>query len=188
MSISKVSGYLHVYEAYRVPEDDKGQESQGKLELTEKAKEQMVEDRQNYSNMLHLEEMAQQSRKAQGKMEEEVKNQAKVMAIFRRISKGDIVPQLDEKKLMEYDQKLYMAAKQSQAMSQREERKKHDSLWKDEEKRVQPEEGSVDIQGEMKEFADAQAKAVVEVRAPQAETAPASLGNSVSGAIFDASV
>lgn len=55
----------------------------------------------------------------------------KMMTIFRRISSGAKVPPSDERRLMEYDAKLYMLAKSS-AMLGKTDDKEYDSLWKDE--------------------------------------------------------
>lgn len=64
------------------------------------------------------------------------KEQAKVMVVARRIMHGDKVPAKDEKKLMEYDYKLYSMAKNAAAMLKyQKDRKEHKSLWDDEEKR-----------------------------------------------------
>ncbi len=69
--------------------------------------------------------------------EKAAKEQMKVMIVFRRMCHGDIVPGKDERKLMEYDPKMYKVAKQMQAMMQQlekeKERKKHKSLWEEEE-------------------------------------------------------
>jgi len=43
-------------------------------------------------------------------MEEEAVNLGKIMTVFRRLSRGDIVPQSDERRLMEYDSKMYTTA------------------------------------------------------------------------------
>ena len=53
--------------------------------------------------------------------------------------KGDIVPPSDERKLMEFDDELYQAAKNIGRMRQRlEEQKEHKSLWEDEEPKEYP--------------------------------------------------
>ena len=64
---------------------------------------------------------------------------ARIMTVARRLMHGDIVPQSDEKKLMEYDSDLYQMAKSAQMMAQirEKDRKKHESLWEDEEKKEQ---------------------------------------------------
>lgn len=62
---------------------------------------------------------------------------AKLMTVAMRISRGDIVPYKDEKKLLEAYPDLYQAAKSAQMLHQMDEkRKKHKSLWKDEEDKV----------------------------------------------------
>ena len=75
-------------------------------------------------------------------MAETAKEQSKVMEVARRIMHGDKVPAKDEKKLMEYDFKLYSMAKNAAAMLKyQKNRKEHKSLWEDEE----PKE-SVDVE------------------------------------------
>ena len=67
-------------------------------------------------------------------MAEAAKEQSKIMEVARRIMHGDKVPSKDEKKLMEYDYKLYSMAKNAAAMLKlQKERKEHKSLWEDEE-------------------------------------------------------
>lgn len=68
-------------------------------------------------------------------MAEAVKDQGKIMEVARRIMHGDRVPAKDEKKLMEFDWKLYSMAKNAAAMLELQKKKKeHKSLWDDEEK------------------------------------------------------
>ena len=73
-------------------------------------------------------------------MKEEMENMGKVMTVFRRMAKGDIVPLTDEKKLMEYNEKMYTMAKNMQSMAQQleKEHEKHKSLWEDEEEKEYP--------------------------------------------------
>ena len=53
-----------------------------------------------------------ESAKQQGEtMKDYYRDMAKVMEVARRLMKGDIVPSTDEKKLMEYNDKLYQMAK-----------------------------------------------------------------------------
>ncbi len=59
--------------------------------------------------------------------------QSKILEIARRISRGDKVPPKDEKKLMEYDFKLYQMAKMSAMLNERKKHKEHKSLFEDEE-------------------------------------------------------
>lgn len=62
---------------------------------------------------------------------------SKIMTVARRMSNGDEVPYTDEKKLLEYSNELYQAAKSAQMLHQMEEHEKYDSLWGEEE---EPEE------------------------------------------------
>lgn len=69
-------------------------------------------------------------------MADSAREQAKIMEVARRIMHGDKVPPKDEKKLMEFDYKLYAMAKNAAAMLKlQKDRKEHKSLWEDEEKR-----------------------------------------------------
>ena len=69
---------------------------------------------------------------------EAAKDMRKIMLVARRIMHGDKVPSKDEKKLMEYDYKLYSMAKSAGAMAKLKDRKEHKSLWEDEEKKESP--------------------------------------------------
>lgn len=76
-------------------------------------------------------EVSKQQADAGSEMAEEY---AKLMTVAMRISRGDIVPYKDEKKLLEAYPDMYQAAKSAQMLHQLDEkRKKHKSLWKDEE-------------------------------------------------------
>lgn len=66
-------------------------------------------------------------------------DQRKIFEIARRISRGDKVPPKDEKKLMEYDFKLYQMAKMSAMLNERKKHKEHKSLFEDEEENNQRE-------------------------------------------------
>ena len=69
-------------------------------------------------------------------MADAANEQGKIMEVARRIMRGDKVPPYDEKKLMEYDWKLYSMAKSAAAMVEiQKKRKEHKSLWEDEEKK-----------------------------------------------------
>ena len=77
---------------------------------------------------------AESSKQAGEAMAESAAEMGKILTVFRRISHGDIVPYSDEKKLMEYDGKMYQVAKTMQMVAQQaeKERKKYKSLWEDE--------------------------------------------------------
>ena len=70
-------------------------------------------------------------------MADQAKEMNKIMLVARRIMHGDKVPAKDEKKLMEFDPKLYMMAKNAAAMLEMRKRKEHKSLWEDEEEKEQ---------------------------------------------------
>lgn len=67
--------------------------------------------------------------------EEYAVEMSKIMEVARRIMKGAIVPASDERKLMEYSNELYQAAKNIGAMMQQQKKEKYKSLWGDEEEK-----------------------------------------------------
>lgn len=70
-------------------------------------------------------------------MADAANEQGKIIEVARRIMRGDRVPAYDEKKLMEYDWKLYSMAKSAAAMLElQNKRKEHKSLWEDEEEKT----------------------------------------------------
>lgn len=88
---------------------------------------------------VHDAESARQQGETMAKAAEDM---VKIMEVYRRIASGAKVPSKDEKKLMDYDFKLYMAAKQAALMAQSKE--EYDSLWEDEEEpEEQPDPGEV---------------------------------------------
>ena len=80
-------------------------------------------------NAIHDSEVAKQQGEA---MAEQAKEISKMMEVFRRISSGAKVPPADEKKLMEFNHELYMAAKTAAMMAEQND-DEYDSLWEDEE-------------------------------------------------------
>ena len=79
------------------------------------------------ANIQNTEISRQQCEAAAEAMEELMK----ILEVFRRIAKGDQVPATDERKLMEYSQEMYMAAKNMALMNQNCEGEKHKSLWEE---------------------------------------------------------
>lgn len=166
---SNMSGYLHTYEAYRIPKGTKVQDTTGKeivlsdeedvLVLTEKAGKQLVKDRREHNGMLQQKaELAAQ--KTQDAANEKIaKDNAKVMAVYRAMVKGDVVPASDERKLQEYDKDLYQAAKMAQSMARlrdkQAERRRHDSQWNEKEEQAH--------KAKMKELGDASKEAILAV-------------------------
>lgn len=113
------------------------------LELTYNAVAQKQEEYQNYMdqlmeqwNMKHDAVATKENVEAEKEGFEDLR---KIMEVVRRMTKGDNVPQSDEKKVMEYDKDMYQMAKSAQMIAQmrRKDREDHDSLWEDEEERQQ---------------------------------------------------
>lgn len=65
-------------------------------------------------------------------------DEMKCIQTAMRMSRGDIVPPEDEKKLMDYNAQLYMSAKQMQMFAR--EHEEDDSLWEDEEDKAKRED------------------------------------------------
>lgn len=109
------------------------------LELKYNAVNEKQTEYQKYMDNLMQQWSAQAnmlSAKQQGDaMEEYVEDLGKIMEVARRLMKGDIVPASDEKKLMEFSNELYQAAKNIGALAKQKEKEKYDSLWKEEEEK-----------------------------------------------------
>lgn len=212
---SNMSGYLHTYEAYRIPKGTKVQDATGKemvlsneedvLVLTEKASKQLVKDRKAHNCMLQLKaEMA--AKKTQDAASEKiVKDQTKIMAVCRAMMKGDIVPASDERKLQEYDNDLYQAAKMAQSMAQlrakQAEQRKHASQWDEQEEEAhkakmkelgdEANEATLAIGEGSKEFSSAQKEHIVEIDSSGVDFSSMkvmNLGSGVTGAHIDLSI
>lgn len=144
---NNMSAYLHQYEAYRIPKGTTVKDMTGNdvvlsntedvLVLTEEASRQLVKDRGDYGNMLQTKAELAAQKTQSAAMEQMMKDQAKALAVFRSMSDGNIVPDADERKLMEYDDKLYQAAKMAQAMAQRmkKEAENKESEWDEREEK-----------------------------------------------------
>lgn len=83
----------------------------------------------------------------------------KIMTTAMRMSRGDNVPYTDEKKLQEANDKLYVAAKQAQAMMRQmknHKAKDYDSLWDEEGGEYDPEAAAENAEaaGELPEIPD----------------------------------
>ena len=92
--------------------------------------DKLLEQWANVANMVSSEQQGD----AMADAAEEI---GKIMEVAKRIMHGDKVPATDEKKLMEYDWKLYSMAKNAAAMLEMQEmRKEHKSLWEDEEEKT----------------------------------------------------
>ena len=124
---------------YRLTGDTRFSEEAATLELSLQETNKAFEENQKVVDSLMEQWCAvsnmESAKQAGEAMEKSAADMGKVIMVFRRLANGDIVPQTDEKKLMEYDFKMYQVAKNMQMMAQQaeKERKKHKSLWEDEE-------------------------------------------------------
>lgn len=84
----------------------------------------------------------------------------KIMEVARRIMNGDIVPASDERKLMEFSEELYQAAKNIAAMKENQKKEEHESLWEDEEPKEY--DDPIDVANNTEAFADGPAVISVE--------------------------
>lgn len=78
---------------------------------------------------------AENSKQQADAMKKYAEDMAKCLEIARRISNGDKVPAIDEKKLMDFNMEIYMAAKNMSVMNQEKKHKEYDSLWGEEEEK-----------------------------------------------------
>lgn len=120
---------LELSEEYR----KQAQELQEKLD---KIKEQIEEHVKLRDNVIEMETgiaNAEASKQQGEAMKEYGEEMAKCLEIARRIADGDRVPAADEKKLMDFNMEVYMAAKNMAAMNMDKKHKDYDSLWGEEE-------------------------------------------------------
>lgn len=80
----------------------------------------------------HTVDMMKSQLESVEKSEDAFVNYGKMMEIARRIARGDRVPAIDEKKLLEFDEKIYQSAKMQALMAKNRDRKEHESLFEDE--------------------------------------------------------
>lgn len=119
----------------------------------------MLKDRREHNGTLQQKaEMAAQ-RTQDAAMEKMAKDQAKIMAVYRAMANGDIVPASDERRLQEYDKDLYQAAKMAQSMAwlraKQAERRQEASQWNEKEEEA--------YQTKMKELGDASNEALLAI-------------------------
>ena len=112
--------------------------------FTEEELEQMRKEEAEKRMRESYQEQAESAKEAADAMSEEFGDLAKAVEIARRLMHGDIVPQSDEKFLMDFDKDMYLGAKSMQALAQNEDKKKYDSLLEDEE---EGEGSSVSVEG-----------------------------------------
>ncbi|MCH5253313.1 MAG: hypothetical protein J1F41_00190 [Lachnospiraceae bacterium] len=99
------------------------------------AREKFYADR-DAETLRYVAEFNSYAAKAQSEAMEDIsEDMAKALETARRIARGDVVPAIDERKLLEYDKELYQMAKASAMLHAKEKHKKEKSLYEDEEKR-----------------------------------------------------
>lgn len=86
---------------------------------------------------------AEASRQQGEAMAEYAVDLAKIMEVARRIAKGGTVPATDEQKLMEYSMELYMSSKNMAVLNERAEKEEYESLWGEEEDKINPDPDEV---------------------------------------------
>lgn len=94
-----------------------------------------LEEKQKNYQEEYLKKFYQEQAQATKEAGKGVADLAKIVEIARRIANGDKVPPKDEKKLMEYNPKLYQASKSAAMLNQNKKHKKYKSLFQEEEKR-----------------------------------------------------
>lgn len=184
---SDYSHYIHTYEAYRVPkgttvknaadEDIVLSKDKDQLVLTAAAGKQLVQDRMDFGDALHTKAELAAEKTQEEAQKKFLRDQMKAIEVFRSMSHGDIVPHIDESRLMNFDPKLYQAAKMAQTLAQmaEEEAEKKKSEWDEKEEKEYAEkleklnkeahDIAWGIQGEFDEFSAKQMSNIVEVDA-----------------------
>lgn len=148
MNVSKVNnftGYLNTYEAYKIPKEHElvkdianpmETEDGCVLVLTEEASKKLQQDKEKVGAMLMADvQLASAKTQTEG-AKKYAEDMGKMLQVFRLMCQGHNVPPDDEKKLMEFDDDLYQAAKNAQMMAQireREKQKNEESQWDEKE-------------------------------------------------------
>lgn len=143
LSVGNLSGYIHKYEATPLPEGTPTEDipnnrlvtmkDGNQVLLTEKASKQMQKDREKYSEYLFAQVQMESCKSQDEAIKKAGEDMAKILAVFRSMCNGDIVPASDEEKLIAYDPKMYQLAKSAQAMAQQAEREEKESMWDEDE-------------------------------------------------------
>ena len=112
------------------------------IDLSEEAMQALYDAREKFyadrdaETLRYVAEFNGYAAKAQSEAMEDISaDMAKAMETARRIARGDVVPAIDERKLLEYDKELYQMAKASAMLHAKEKHKKDKSLYEDDEKR-----------------------------------------------------
>lgn len=128
---------MRVTESYGItytaekPETDSAQSADG----TSADTGQTLTDKQMRAQQFWLEASQNYAEQTASVMGEITDNMRVAQEIYRRMASGAKVSQSDEQTLMEYDSRMYMAAKNAQMMAERKEDLSRDSLTEKFEKR-----------------------------------------------------
>ena len=143
LTVGNISGYIHQYEAKPLTEGTSAEEipknrlvtmkDGSQVVLTEKASKQMQKDKEKYSEYLFAQVQMESCKSQEEAAKKAGDDMAKILAVFRSMCNGDIVPASDEEKLIAYDPKMYQLAKSAQAMAQQAEREEKESMWDEDE-------------------------------------------------------
>lgn len=214
MNVSKVNnyaGFLNTYEAYKIPKDNELVKDMAEpmetedgcvLVLTEEASKQLQQDKEKYGAKLMADVQLATAKSQSEGAKKYGEDMAKILAVFRLMCKGHTVPSSDEKKLMEYDDEMYQAAKNAQMMAQireKEKQKREKSQWDEKEEaefREKMEQLNQDVDDAIQNmstgsaaFAEAQAANIVPIETSSADIAAidsvTNLGGGVAGARVD---
>lgn len=128
MTLGSGGVVLELSEEYR----KRAQELQDKLDSVKEQIEEHIKLRDEVIEMEFGIANAEATKQQGEAMQDYGEEMAKCLEIARRISKGDKVPASDEKKLMDFNMEIYMAAKNMAAMNVDKKHKEHDSLWAEE--------------------------------------------------------
>jgi len=213
MNVSKVNnftGYLNTYEAYKIPKDhelvkDIAQPMETEdgcvLVLTEEASKKMQQDKEKVGAMLMADVQLASARSQSEGVKKMGEDMGKILEVFRLMCKGHNVPQSDEKKLMEYDDDMYQAAKNAQMMAQireKQKQKNEESQWDEKEEaefREKMDKLNQDVDDATKnmstgsaQFAEAQKANIVPIETSSADIAAIDSVSSLGGGVVGASV
>lgn len=109
--------------------------SEEALQALSKAREQFYTDRDAEAERYVAEFNSHVAQQQQEVSEDTAADMAKALETARRIANGDIVPAIDEKKLLECSEELYRTAKAAAMLHEMEEHRKDKSLYENEKER-----------------------------------------------------
>lgn len=213
MNVSKVNnftGFLNIYEAYKIPKEhelvkdiaEPMESSDGcVLVLTEEASKKLQQDKEKVGAKLMADVQLASSKSQVEGAKKYGEDMGKILEVFRLMCKGHNVPHSDEKKLMEFDDEMYQAAKNAQMMAQireKQKQKNEESQWDEKEEaefREKMDKLNQDVDDAIQnmstgsaQFAEAQKANIVPIETSSADIAAIDSVNSLGGGVVGASV